>query len=135
MQQKHYDEAYDEAAVRQRLDAERARLQSDIYERTQGSEAVTPVDPISDAGGLESYEADDADAMSDTERNQAVTRNAEQILSQVNAALERLEAGTYDICETCGKPINPRRLEALPYVTLCVDCQAAADQGGPAGRR
>ncbi len=130
MQQQHIDAA----AVRQRLEAERARLQRDVYERTEGSEVVTPTDPLSDAGGLQSYEADDADAMSDTERNQAITRNTEEILSQVNAAIQRLDAGTYGICENCGKPINPRRLEALPYATLCRDCQDAADAGRLSGR-
>jgi DnaK suppressor protein len=120
---------YDADAVRRHLEAERAQLESDIYERTQGSEAVTPVDPISDAGGLQSFEADDADAMSDTERNQAITRNSEQILVQVKVALQRLDAGTYGICKNCAKPINPRRLERLPYATLCVDCQDLADTG------
>ena len=125
---------YDADAVRQRLEAERAQLESDIYERTQGSEAVVPTDPISDAGGLESYKADDADAMRDTERNQAITRNSEQILAQVKTALQRLDAGSYGICQNCGKPINPRRLERLPYATLCVDCQDLADTGKLAGR-
>jgi RNA polymerase-binding protein DksA len=125
---------YDAEAVRDRLEATRAQLKSDIFERTQGSEAVTQVDPMSDASGLQSYEADDVDAMSDTERNQAITRNSEQILTRVNSALQQLDAGTYGICENCGKPINPRRLERLPYATHCVDCQDLADAGKLAGR-
>jgi len=125
---------FDEEALRHRLEAERTRLRSDIYERTQGSEAVIPVDPISDAAGIQNHEADDGDVMSAAERNQAVVRNSEQILSQVNAALGRLDAGTYGSCANCGKPINPRRLEALPYATLCKDCQDAADKGRPVGR-
>ena len=125
---------FDEEGIRHRLEAERTQLEGDIYERTQGSETVIPVDPISDAAGIQNYEADDADAMSDTERNQAVVRNSEQILGQVNAALQRLDAGSYGMCANCGKPINVRRLDALPYVTLCKDCQDAADQGKPVGR-
>ncbi|HLF89655.1 MAG TPA: TraR/DksA C4-type zinc finger protein [Anaerolineales bacterium] len=44
-------------------------------------------------------------------------------LSQVNAALKRINEGTYGICERCGNLINPERLEILPYATLCIGCQ------------
>lgn len=122
---------YDEEAVRQRLTVERDRLEREIYDRTQGDAAVVPVDPISDAGGLVSDQADDADAMADTERAQAVVRNAQTLLAQVNAALERLDSGNYGICARCGKAIDSRRLERLPYATLCIEDQAAVDSGAP----
>jgi DnaK suppressor protein len=44
-------------------------------------------------------------------------------LAQVNAALKRINKGTYGLCEKCGDPINPERLEVLPYATLCIRCQ------------
>ncbi|HST87120.1 MAG TPA: TraR/DksA C4-type zinc finger protein [Ktedonobacterales bacterium] len=119
---------YDAAAVRERLTAERDRLRSDIYERTEGAEAVLPVDPLNDSGGMASDQADDADAMADAERNQAIIRNSQALLEQVNAALARLDAGTYGICANCGKEINPRRLERAPYATLCIDCQAKLER-------
>ncbi|MDX1756593.1 MAG: TraR/DksA family transcriptional regulator [Marinobacter sp.] len=43
-------------------------------------------------------------------------------LAQVNRALERIEAGEGEDCERCGEPIDPRRLQILPYTTLCVKC-------------
>ncbi|MDC0662071.1 TraR/DksA family transcriptional regulator [Marinobacter sp. SS21] len=46
-------------------------------------------------------------------------------LAQVNHALERIEAGEGDDCERCGKPIDPRRLQILPYTTFCVSCAEA----------
>lgn len=119
---------FDEAAVRQRLLAERADLEDDIRDRTVGDEAVVPLDPLNESGGVPSDQVDDADAMSDSERNQALLRNSTTLLKQVNAALERLDAGTYGKCVRCGKDIAARRLEALPYVTLCIDCQAAVEQ-------
>ena len=119
---------FDEAAVRQRLLADRANLENDIRERTEGNEAVVPVDALNDSGGMPSDQADDADAMSDAERNQALLRNSVTLLHQVNAALERLDAGNYGKCVRCGKDIAARRLEALPYVTLCIDCQAIVEQ-------
>lgn len=128
MQEYNGDEA------RQRLTDLRAQLQGDIFERTQGDEAVTPVDPLSDSGGVESYQGDDAGPMADTERNQAVTRNSADLLRQVDTALERLDAGTYGTCTRCGQPIGARRLEALPYATLCVTCQEDIENGAPASK-
>ncbi|MBW4933555.1 TraR/DksA family transcriptional regulator [Marinobacter sp. F4206] len=43
-------------------------------------------------------------------------------LAQIERALERIENGIGDDCESCGEPIDPRRLQVLPYTTLCVDC-------------
>ncbi|HEX6122686.1 MAG TPA: TraR/DksA family transcriptional regulator [Ktedonobacterales bacterium] len=125
-------ERFDEADVRQRLTADRDRLQREIYDRIQGPEAVVPVDPLLDTGGVSSHEADDADAVSDYGRNQALVRNAQQVLAQVRAALERLDSGTYGKCERCGREIGARRLEALPYATLCIDCQEAVEHLTPA---
>jgi DnaK suppressor protein len=124
---------YDEQQVRERLNAERDRLERDIYDRTQGDQAVTPVDPLLDSGGMAGHEADDADAVSEFERNQAIISNSRATLAQVQAALQRLDDGTYGICERCGKEIPARRLEALPYATFDVDCQALVERetGGP----
>lgn len=46
-------------------------------------------------------------------------------LVQVERALDRIEAGDGDDCERCGEPIDPRRLQVLPYTTLCVKCADA----------
>lgn len=115
---------FDAAAVRERLTTERERLRYDIFELTQGDRAVSPVDALDSAAGLKSEQADDADLMFEAERTQAVASNAQRLLAQVEAALQRLDAGTYGMCVQCGKDINPRRLEALPYATLCIDCQS-----------
>lgn len=47
----------------------------------------------------------------------------EQRLTQVQAALQRLDEGKYGICARCGNEINPERLKAIPYAALCVNCQ------------
>lgn len=114
---------FDEAAVRQRLEAERQRLQDDIYQRTEGDEAVLPSDPISDSGGTRGHSAEDADAMADAERNNLVLGNSRTLLEQVERALQRLDKGTYGFCLRCGKPIDARRLEALPYAEYDLECQ------------
>lgn len=53
----------------------------------------------------------------------ALAANASSMLEQSERALERLEAGTYGLCENCGKPIGKARMQAFPRATLCVDCK------------
>ncbi|WP_238984541.1 TraR/DksA family transcriptional regulator [Billgrantia kenyensis] len=52
----------------------------------------------------------------------ALEEEAEEELRQVVHALERIEEGAGEQCERCGEGIDPRRLEAIPYATLCIDC-------------
>jgi RNA polymerase-binding transcription factor DksA len=41
---------------------------------------------------------------------------------QIKVAVSRIDAGSYGECESCGSEINPKRLQALPYATDCIDC-------------
>ncbi|MGH2517836.1 MAG: TraR/DksA family transcriptional regulator [Ktedonobacterales bacterium] len=118
---------YDKATARTRLLDLQRELQAGIDNRTTGDAEVRPQDPLLDSSGLVSDQADDADAMMDFERTRAETRNAQTLLAEVNAALERLDGGAYGTCAVCGRDIGVRRLEALPYATLCIDDQTAAD--------
>ena len=67
------------------------------------------------------------------ERSQtgALVRQAEEHLAEVEAALARLDEGTYGACAVCGRPIPPGRLEARPAARTCVAC---ATSGGARGR-
>ena len=47
-------------------------------------------------------------------------------LRQVEDALERLGAGTFGACRSCGRPIAAVRLEAIPWAATCIDCARAA---------
>ena len=53
-----------------------------------------------------------------------------RIRQAIEEALVRIEKGTYGICDNCGKPIDPARLEALPQATLCMDCKALQGKNG-----
>ncbi len=50
------------------------------------------------------------------------------VLEQIELALERLEEGTYGICEDCGCQIPKQRLQAIPYATMCVKCASKYEQ-------
>ena len=56
------------------------------------------------------------------EMNLALRQAAEAKIESIKAALSRLDRGIYGICEVCGQPIDPARLEILPDTTLCVRC-------------
>ena len=69
---------------------------------------------------------DQADAGAKTyEREQEISlaNNAREMLEQTEHALERLEDGSYGICESCGNPIGKLRLQAAPRATLCMPCK------------
>lgn len=51
-------------------------------------------------------------------------------LREVENALDRLEEGTYGVCEECGASINLERLNVLPFTTCCVQCQERREQMG-----
>jgi RNA polymerase-binding transcription factor len=59
------------------------------------------------------------------QRDLALRERAEQHLAEVDAALARLDGGTYGRCVSCGQAIAPERLEALPWASHCIDCQRA----------
>lgn len=56
------------------------------------------------------------------ELNLARKEQAETRVAQLQEALERLEEGDYGECESCGEPIDPARLQALPGARLCIEC-------------
>lgn len=69
-------------------------------------------------------DAGDADG-SNVERDRlvALAATARRGVADVHAALERLTAGTYGVCERCGQRIPDARLEAVPEATHCVGCK------------
>ena len=73
--------------------------------------------------GYGNHMADDATEAFEQAKELALHQNAKQLLAQVTAALHRFDQGTYGTCEQCNAEIDPARLEALPYVTLCLRCQ------------
>jgi DnaK suppressor protein len=62
------------------------------------------------------------------ELNFSQSENETQLLQLVNGALQRMDDGTYGVCLNCGKEIGPKRLEAVPWTHLCIDCQQQAEE-------
>ena len=54
-------------------------------------------------------------------------KNKETMVA-IEAALRRIEEKTFGVCVHCGKDINPERLEALPWTTMCIKCKSASEK-------
>ena len=65
---------------------------------------------------------DNAPLWEESDIRDSLDDQAEQELAQVNAALARVENGTYGSCSVCGEPIGEKRLEAVPHAATCVNC-------------
>jgi len=58
------------------------------------------------------------------EKRLALEKRLRDQLAEVGHALHKFEEGTYGLCDICGQPIDPARLEALPQANLCLSCKA-----------
>lgn len=58
------------------------------------------------------------------EKRLVLENRIRQEMASVEHAMEKIEQGTYGLCDNCGKPIDPERLEALPQASLCMKCKA-----------
>jgi len=112
---------------RKRLLDERSRVQEAIdylHEETPRSMEDETQEIQSD-----NHPGDMATATLDREIDYTLEENEGRVLAAIDAALKRIENGTFGICRTCGKPIGEERLEALPYTTQCIDCKRKEERG------
>jgi DnaK suppressor protein len=84
--------------------------------RLSETSAERSPDPNTAEGGSLAFEI---------EKELSLLENAKDLLAQSDAALERIEDGSYGTCAHCGTSIPVARLEALPHTKLCVVCSAA----------
>ncbi len=78
------------------------------------------------ASGVDGAGNDQADVGStslERDAEMSLAANQQELLMQTEKALERLDDGTYGICENCGQPIGKLRLLAFPRATLCMECK------------
>jgi DnaK suppressor protein len=108
----------DTTSIRQRLLARRDELRSRAAHANAGLRQ--PPDLSS---------ADYGDVSNQTEQNgllSALSRTADAELKRIDGALRRLNQGRYGTCVSCGEPIEPQRLEAVPYTDRCIGCAGKA---------
>lgn len=99
------------AGLRVELASERVVLEAVVAERAATVAELT--------GHL------DVDSLLEREVADASAVRARDAIEDIDAALARMDAGTYGLCESCGMPIPVERLEAIPHARFCVPCSAA----------
>jgi RNA polymerase-binding protein DksA len=121
--------AVDTERFRGILQEERQRVLDAInylHEETPGSLEDETEEIV---GNADNHLGDTATATLDREIDYSLEENSEQVLRAIDAALQRIEDGTYGVCTTCGQPISEERLEAIPYATQCIDCRRKGERG------
>jgi DnaK suppressor protein len=107
-----------------RLSTERDELQAQLTELEESSFKASQSDMTGESGFDEEF-ADAGTATFERERDLSIENNVKDLLQKIDRALGRIDAGTFGLCERCGKPIEKARIKALPYANLCIkDAQA-----------
>ena len=107
------------AELYERLKKEKA----DLLERLEHSRVLGQPSAERKEGSPFGKREEGADDASELEKRLVLEQRLRESLSDVEHALEKYEAGTYGLCDSCSKPIEPARLEAIPQATLCLSCK------------
>ncbi len=111
--------------MRTRLEAKRDELRSNLAGLTEAH--PQPVDPIEASDGPQDFEETAVD-FNETQAEQSISVNEQALLTEVEAALRRIDEGTYGKCVNCGQPIPEKRLEAIPWASRDVKCEEQLEQ-------
>jgi DnaK suppressor protein len=107
------------AEVRSVLVADADRLRAEIEDAD--AEIADLLRDVGETGGED--QADTGTKTFEREHEMALAASHREILAQTERAIERIDRGTYGVCESCGNPIGKARLQAFPRATLCLTCK------------
>jgi RNA polymerase-binding protein DksA len=114
-------------AVKRRLIEERETI---LEERRRLVEDTSrSMEEAVDEDGNDSHLADSASETLDRGIELSLEDNADHLLAAIDAALGRIDAGTYGLCGRCAQPIAQERREALPWATKCIECKRLEERG------
>jgi RNA polymerase-binding protein DksA len=106
--------------LRSRLKSERKRLIEELEQLRASANTTEDRREGSPFGKRE----EEATETLELEKRLALEKRIREQLVGVEHALHKFEEGTYGLCDNCGQPIDPARLEALPQASLCMNCKA-----------
>jgi RNA polymerase-binding protein DksA len=107
---------------RDRLRELRARLRGDVDQLANSALKKTRSETNGDLSSMPIHMADIGSDNFEQEFTLSLMENEEGTLDAIEAALERIDSGTYGTCEECGVKIPKARLLAIPYAPFCVKC-------------
>ena len=106
--------------LRFRLESERKHLTEELE---QLKATGRPIEERREGSPFGKREEEATETL-ELEKRLALEERIRNQLTEVEHALRKFEEGTYGLCDNCGQPIDPARLEALPQANLCVSCKA-----------
>ena len=86
-------------------------------------------DEIDEPTYQDNHLGDVATATFDREMASTLEDNSTHVLNEIDAALARIDEGTFGTCSSCGQPIGNERLDALPWATLCIEDKRKQERG------
>lgn len=104
----------------QRLKEEKAQLSEKLGQLRASGQPM----PERREGSPFGKREEEADGAFELEKRLALEKGLREALGEIERALQKCEAGTYGLCDSCGQPIEQARLEALPQANLCLNCKA-----------
>ena len=107
---------------------ERERVQNAIDNLRESHPGSLNGESEESTGTSDNHLGDSATAALGREIDHTLGENSEQILGEINGALERIEQGTYGTCTACGGEIGEGRLDAYPWGALCIDDARKAER-------
>ena len=117
------DKMIDMKSARDRLGTQKTAALQRLADLTRDFDAV--VAASRDTNADDEHDPEGATIAFERSQIEALARQAEHHLEEIDAALRRLDAGTYETCEVCGNPISAQRLEARPTARVCIRCAAS----------
>jgi len=108
---------------KERLLEEHRRLEEELNQSESFNMDVSLRDSVQELSSYDNHPADLGSETFEREKDLAIKMNLDEIHQRIGEALDRIEQGNYGTCEDCGQEIAMERLEALPYTTLCIECQ------------
>ena len=122
--------AADLKIFRAALEAMRARLRGDVSMMADAALRKTRSEASGDLSSMPIHMADIGSDAYEQEFTLSLMANEEGTLELVEQALERIRARKYGVCEECEGVISKKRLEAIPFASLCIRCAEKEEQGG-----
>ena len=117
-----------EQKARARLEEERSRLQRVLSGLQADAATTADAASIGEQSNYDQHPADIGTEVFEHEKNQSLLEQVESELAEIEQAFQRLESGSYGICQACHKPIPAARLEAMPAARFGVEDQARAER-------
>jgi RNA polymerase-binding protein DksA len=108
---------------------EEVRLREELQEIEDRAARAIEMEAAGELSDFEDHPADGASETFEREKDLAIADNIASLLAKIKGALDKIDRKTYGVCDICGQQIKKARMDAMPFATLCIDCQGRVEIG------